>query len=450
MRMLYRAFFWIAAAALTLVVLFVANVGIHRLRGPTDAQEAALAKLEEVLRTPARGSNAFALLWLMRDDVADADIEALAASDVRAAHERAAAGESLVDPARPARPRLPEPRFDDPAMCQPREENCLARVRANPQATRGLLAAHARLLRRAPLLEAKDSYRNAFPVTLDRPFPDAGSVHRLRLAELALAWADGDRSAALAGVCNNIAAWRRMRHGSDTLIFSMLAVAQINDGLALFANLLAGMPAEDPVPRECSDAFAPIAAADVSLCTEMAGEYALTKLAIDRISRGRGETPEADNEGGLLQPLWFDARQSLAWRATEIAQYCSEDVDRRAMQDHAANPEAYETGILECASNVSGCILQGVAAPAYVEYPQRVLDAAAHLRLAATLIWLRESRDDPRPLAERFAARPSHLRSGDRASGIGEDGRSLWVDNRHTRHGARHVLALAPQTTATP
>lgn len=67
---------------------------------------------------------------------------------------------------------------------------------------------------------------------------------------------------------------------------------------------------------------------------------------------------------------------------------------------------------------------------------------AAHLRLAATLIWLRETRDDPGELVERFASRPAHLRSGERASGISEDGRSIWVDNLHARHSARFSLAL--------
>ena len=450
MRMLYRALFWIAAVVLTLVVLFVANVGIHRLRGPTDAQEAAIAKLEEVLHRPADRNNAFAVLWLMRDDVPDADIETLAALDVRTAHARVAAGESLVGLVKPSRTRLPELRFDDPAMCQPREEDCLARVRSNPQATRELLAAYPRLLQRARLLEQKDSYRNEFPVTLDRPYPNAGSVQDLRLSELALAWSEGDRSAALTGTCSNVAAWRRLRHGSDTLIFSMLAVAYINDGTALFARMLAELPPEEPVPRECSGAFAEIAAADVSICTEMTGEYALTEHAIGQIRLGDRDAPTERFAHGVMQPLGLDARQSLAWRAVEVAAYCGGEVEHGALQDRAADPAQHDTGVLECASNVVGCILHGVATPAYVQYPQRLLDAAAHLRLGATLLWLRETRDDARPLAERFAARPAHLRSGERASGIGEDGRSLWVDNQHTQHGARYTLALAPATTGTP
>lgn len=71
--------------------------------------------------------------------------------------------------------------------------------------------------------------------------------------------------------------------------------------------------------------------------------------------------------------------------------------------------------------------------------------------LRGVLMWLRDTRDDPRPLAERFASRPAHLRSGTRASGIGDDGRSVWVENLDPQgFGQRTSLALAPSTETPP
>ena len=55
-----------------------------------------------------------------------------------------------------------------------------------------------------------------------------------------------------------------------------------------------------------------------------------------------------------------------------------------------------------------------------------------------------------RTVVERFAAHPAHWRSGERASGIGEDGRALWVEKQPVRNGARCTLVLAPATGKTP
>ncbi|MBN8482888.1 MAG: hypothetical protein J0L88_14990, partial [Xanthomonadales bacterium] len=98
-----------------------------------------------------------------------------------------------------------------------------------------------------------------------------------------------------------------------------------------------------------------------------------------------------------------------------------------------------------------GCGFDMASVDPYEDYRERLLDMAAKLRLGATVLWLRETRDDPRPLAERFAARPEHLRSGTRATGIGDDGRSIWVANLDTRKfGERTTLALAPPVEASP
>jgi hypothetical protein len=61
----------------------------------------------------------------------------------------------------------------------------------------------------------------------------------------------------------------------------------------------------------------------------------------------------------------------------------------------------------ECIANVLGCVL--FIAPDYEQYDARTLDHAAHLRLAATLLWLREQPEGS--VAERFARRPDWLRS---------------------------------------
>ncbi|HET9034184.1 MAG TPA: hypothetical protein VFN25_14925 [Dokdonella sp.] len=120
------------------------------------------------------------------------------------------------------------------------------------------------------------------------------------------------------------------------------------------------------------------------------------------------------------------------------------------MQDRLIDHSREKIGRLECASNWVGCILANIAAPAYVDYEARLLDSAAHLRLASTLLWLHNHRDDTRPLATRFAERPLPLRSGNRASGVSDDDRSLWVENRYQKRGERFELMLAPSKETPP
>ncbi len=65
-----------------------------------------------------RGVNVFALFGLMRFDLPDADIERIAADDVREAGARVAAGRSLEDLVPADRPLLDAPAKGDPGLCQ--------------------------------------------------------------------------------------------------------------------------------------------------------------------------------------------------------------------------------------------------------------------------------------------------------------------------------------------
>ena len=138
----------------------------------------------------------------------------------------------------------------------------------------------------------------------------------------------------------------------------------------------------------------------------------------------------------------FDRQQWKAWLAEEDAHWCEEppttllsDTPRPALSFDLVRR-------LECISSLNGCIMARVAAPMFVPYDARTLDHAAHLRLAAALLWLRETRDD-RPIAQRFAARPAELRSGSRASGYDAGAGIVFVDNLQAAREPRFELAIS-------
>lgn len=430
---------------LAVIALLLINIGVHRLRGPSAEQETALAKLAEVNATPAHGDNAFPLYWLMRYDVADDQIEAITAEDARRAKAMHAAGESLSALIPEDRPRLPAPANGDPGLCDVNGEFCLARVASNPDATRELLARYPRTLQRARMLEAKNSFRIELPITIDTPLLNPGMAQHLRLSELALAWHDGRHREAIAGTCRNAASWRLRRHDSNSLIFSMIAIRFLDSATQLFADMLAALPSSESLPEDCIAAFSPIVEDDVSLCSEMAGEWLMSVDALRSLENPKSDSFADRVSHSLGMPVFYSAGQTAATRAQhDFELYCSARGRQDALQDRVIEPKAASEAIFECASNAIGCILMDAGLPVYTSYSQHLLDSAAHLRLAASLIWLRKTSGDPRPLATRFAERPAHLRSGERASGVSDDGKLLWVGNQYDKRDARFSLALTP------
>jgi hypothetical protein len=448
MRFLRHFLLGLGTAVPVLAALFLLNVGVHRLIGPTTEQREALAMLQTARDAPREGGNAFALLWLMRYDVPDADIERIAATDVREAETRFATGHSLKDLVPADRPRLAAPESASPSLCEERTSGCLAHVRANVEGTRTLIAEHSRWIERMRLFERRDHYNLDLPLTMETPLPDPGPSQRLRLSALALAWVEGRQEEALIELCGNIGAWRRLRSGTNSLVFSMIAVSFAKGGIDLFAEMLAELPMDAKVPAACATTFAPVTADDVSMCTEMGGEFAWVAEAstmLDKEGERRAAGVGRELVQGIFTPLVRSSRQFVSWMSTPYAEVCKAPVIERARADIPMFPPPLTIARLACASAIVDCVLAETGAPHLSGYHARLLDMAARLRLAATLLWLRETRDDPRPLADRLASRPDHLRSGTRATGIGEDGRSLWIENLDKqKFGERTTLALAP------
>ncbi|SFN52820.1 hypothetical protein [Dokdonella immobilis] len=441
-----KAVLWLVVAV---VALFLLNIAYFRWRGPSEAQKAALARVEAGTPEPA-GRNAFAWMLLFNKDIPDEAIEATAREDVKFALDHAHLASAIDEIPSSRLPSLAEPKPDSAALCQMQEPGCLARVRMDPQATRNVLTAHARLVARAAQLEDFDFLRSEFQPLAGMPIAYRASAQRLRLTALALAHVDGQREQALAGTCRNLAAWRRFGRDNPSLIYSMIAINQRDAALHLLAEMLARQEPGDAIPAECHAALAPVAADEVSLCAPMIGEFDFMEASLKQMQQpetGAGadrETSTSDDRA-----LLADA-QYRYWRAENATAWCASAAQQAALEDHLLEQTEPAVGPLECASNPVACILIRIAAPVYPDYQARLLDAAAHLRLAATLLWLKEAGADKRELATRFGQRPDSLRSGSRASGISDDGRLLWVDNLYRQRGERFELELAPAPEAAP
>jgi hypothetical protein len=374
----------------------------------------------------------------MRYAVPADQLDARMAVDVTAVRKRLDAGEFVTDYATEA-PPLVEPAIDKAALCEIRASGCLAMIAAHAEAVRPIIAAHPILLSRARAFEHADYYWNEFPADYHSAlFAFPSDAQRLWLSAFALQYVDGDQAGALAATCSNLGAWRRMSHGTNSLLGAMLTISHGDGAMHLYADMLAGLRADEPVPAECSAALQPIVAVDVDRCAQMAGEFAFS-ASVMRRAPGHAAESWWDR---AQRWIFFEERQSEAWRAENLAAYCGEPVAERMLADQPASSEPARpaTRRLECVSSLVGCILADIATPMYVDYDRRTLDFAAHLRLAATLLWLRDQSDGT--LSERFERRPDAQRSARHASGIEASRGMMYVDNFHTQREARFELPL--------
>jgi hypothetical protein len=427
---------WIAYVLLALIVSVVLVFSYYRLRGPSRSQREALALLHKNYK-PKQGTNAFPLLWFMDYDVPTNEMDAKVAEEVADARKRLA---DTRDPFiyDPREARLPEPIADESQLCGSTAVGCLAKVEAETGTMRSMLAAFPVTPSREKLFDQTDYYWNIFPA--DYRFliaPTPRNAQRVWLTALALRYVDGDRIGALAGVCRNIGAWRHMHGGGNSLSMEMISIVFGDGGLRLFADMLAKLPSDVPAPTECDVALRPIEAADLDRCGEFSSDLAESDSIL--------ADPAADLPWWSRAVNWvtYDRERTQAWQAEFGANFCGKEATARLLRDEPLRSERLPriAGRVECIANVAGCMFEDYS-HYHIQYDKRTLDFAAHVRLGATLLWLRQDASND-PVAARFDRRPPKLRSDGHDSGIDAAKGILFVDNLDASRSARFGLPIS-------
>lgn len=280
---------WLRRIGIVLLALFVLLAALwsaSRLLGPTAEQRRAVATFEA--QPAPSGSNAFPALWLLQWDVPEPEQAAVVAEDA----ERLRALPPWGDPARTEAMRdlagVAAGRYEDlaagladaPASCGPREGGCLERVRAERDAHAARLQRSSRLVDRVQAVFDHDHYRSLLPAAVDVPAPPL-QLMSLGQTRHALHFVDGETDAALAGTCRRLGGWRRIAGNADSLLMAMYAVAGIQGGGALLADMLAELPPGHALPPACAAALSPPRPDEMSLCTAMRGEWEFGRSALD-------------------------------------------------------------------------------------------------------------------------------------------------------------------------
>jgi hypothetical protein len=467
---------WAKRFGLALLTLVLAVAGLwaaSRLAGPTDAQETALATMRQPI-PPLRGTNAFTTLWQLPYAIPESEREAVFAEDLRrlrresvsaapaplvpttgsgsgredgpdADAARAAAAYDLLSMASVAEARYPASiGSEDMARFCNYGEDCLRRVAADTAAYSMLIERHAAVLDRVERLEDYDGIRQMFGYRYDSP-PPAFQYGRLPLTRHALLFVQGRREEALDATCRAITTWRRLGAESDTLI-SRVAGSGFASGVYAkqFARMLAEMPRDVRLPASCNQAFAPVSAAETSLCNALRGEFGFVVSSIEVVPHDRTLFPLLNSK--WLGPLFFNEEMSLADMAVPYAFHCEDATRRRFAEDAAIiGPRSLGGNLrLQCASNAVGCLLGEIATPDFDRYAARLQDANAQIRLIAVLLKIRSDVADARPFAERLRASAADIGSSERMVFLDDSGRNVRMKRYDSGREAHWQIPLPP------
>mgnify|MGYP003408138311 FL=1 len=217
---------------------------------------------------------------------------------------------------------------------------------------------------------------------------------------------------------------------------------------ALFLEMLVETPREVALPAACTEAFAPLSDAEVSLCQAMRGEFAYQDSAVGLIGTAAFKSDESFPDA--LLPLVFSKEMTLADGAEALGHFCLPEMQRDMRDDLLMPWPQTRSGVwrLQCVSNAMGCMLGEIALPAFDGYSARILDDNAHLRLIALLVRMRTDTGDARPISVRMRAMQDEVGSSVRELSLGADGRTVRMHNYDTGRGEFREIPLPPYLRA--
>jgi hypothetical protein len=409
---------WLKRTALALLVLGLAWVVIAWsgvLPMPSSEQRAALTLMRAPSQDAVGERNAFELFWLLPYAIPDAERERVLAEDIaalEAMHPTDGATLQLASSAFPRHVAKDAPK----APCN-REPGCLQHVRADPDQARAVLVAHAPLLAQLRRLGDYDHLQTPYRPSFASPLPELGLSGPLQLTEAALAFVDGQPDAAIDGLCRDLAAWRKLKGRSDSLIFEMVSLAWLQGGAQLFADMRAELPRDHPLPTTCAAAFGPPLPAQRQSCDVYRAEFSLTdRVMADTHFIASDPGLGGFSLGGRLLP--FNPEATAALMAPTYSRICAA-LHQPAAQWPSSNPADNKAcGWVGMAFNQLGCRLFAIATPAYSDYGLRERDGEGMLHLLQLAEWLAQQEDpgsafEQRPGQHRQFEQPVQFDAGE-------------------------------------
>lgn len=397
---------WLKRVSLALVTLLLAWVVVGWsgvLPRPSAEQRAALDTMRAPPQDAVGDRNAFEVFWLLPRAIPEHERAQVLAADIAALdamHPTGSEAPGLASAAFPRHLAKGAPK----APCA-RDPGCLQAVRADPERAREVVSDAAPLLAQLRRLGEFDHLRTPYRQSWAAPLPEFQLSGPLQLTEAALAFVDGDPDVALGGLCRDVAAWRRLKGRSDSLIFEMIALAWLAGGAQLYADMRAELPLAHPLPPSCAQAFGPPLPAQRQSCDVYRAEFTLGERVLSEGMSGDPDPGLADRLIGQRSPL-FNPEASAALSALHYSRICAALQQPAEQWPTPARGDGLRCGVIDKAFNWLGCGLVGMATASYSDYGLRDRDGEGMLHLLQLADWL-SRQEDP---AAAFAERPEQHR----------------------------------------
>lgn len=403
-----------------------------RLVGPTPEQQQALVLINTPM-PPVTGRDGSDAVWMLGYDVPAAD-------RVKYANQLRAYLEATWNPT-PRSPKLIDPRtlltefaqVPKDGTCADNKPGCLAYVREHRALVESRLQAHAGQLAQALDLHQFDGMRLGVTSTSDQESPKYSRGRRLLNTHLAHLFVKGQPVEAILATCNHIAAWRRLGGNTDDLVTSMVGISNVKHGLVQLAEMLAELPASQPLPAACTEALAPALDYELSICPAIATTFRGMSASF---YRDLEELKEGRNWTWFAFRYFMDKSNVDAMYAESGAKYCGSDALRNARSDQATSTwfvSDVKCSTLRKRADPVGCVLVESTPPAqgYVKYLDRRVDQAAAIALMNTVLWLRQQDSNTEHWPALLKSRPASLGLGASRAPTIKDGRIAIQMNEH-------------------
>lgn len=335
-------------------------------------------------------------------------------------------------------PEMPQLSSDEPSvattntvLCSGASPSCLSRVREQPEAVAAALLPYATVLQQMDELATHGHYLSPLPSGVATAVPPLRPLF-VPLSAHALAHVQGDSQRALAGMCRDAGIGRMLMNHGDNLLTGMVGSSLLNTNATLFAEVLAELPADAPLPANCAAALAPLSPQETSFCASMQGEFSMVSEGYSLTEQMSSSILDLPGERWWVTPqtmkLLYNREKSLGRAAETMGAACLPETWQAIAEDKPMPAPQPSLWRLECAANALGCITSSIAAPAYAQYmKQRPRDTAARLSLLQAVLWLRTHAAEQAgmPVQERLQQLPAELRSAQHPITLSADGGAL-------------------------
>lgn len=388
--------------ALIAALILLALAAYFVFHDTTTAQRQAIAMLQ--MPSEPHGPNGWAVAWSSDYDVPYRELPGLYNEDVRSMPTW------LADTPRPKDkngpwvifPRAAAKRFQPLPTITPAEKdvlcgitvpNCLGFALTHADAMAVALQRHARMLAMTEQLVHAQALWSLQPPDIRLPLFQVTGLPLWRSAA-ALQFVTGHMRAGLVAACNGAQAMRQMHRNSNTLIGSMVLVAEYRRQARLATSMMAEMPPGEALPDACMRAFDEPQDDDVNLCPWAANEVLAHGI----------QDPGAATREAWGAPL----RHNVV--AGNLARLCTKQAHDAVMADQpfslAGDLFAPPSALQRLAWPRSVALVDTLGE--YDRYVDREAEYIAIIRLARVAAWLHTHPSDE-SLTTRLATLPSYM-----------------------------------------